>query len=139
MTPFLQHLTSRGCITASPDTPLQQISKMMSDKRIGTVVICAGETVAGIVSERDIIRYVASHTTIAGVKAGDVMTTKLRTITPAITSSEIMEVMSTYKIRHLPIVEAGKLLGIVSITDVVNRLSEKTQAEAEMMRDFINS
>ena len=67
------------------------------------------------------------------------MTKDVFVISPDENSTTIMDIMSARKIRHIPIVEYGKLLGIVSITDVVRRLSEKTKQEAEYLREFINS
>ena len=139
MTPFIKHLIERGCVTATPDTPLQQITEMMTEKRIGTVVICRDGLIAGIVSERDVIRTIAQHGAITGMLADAIMTKDVKVITPDINSTQIMEIMSAHQIRHVPIAEEGRLLGIVSITDVVRRLSEKTQEEAELMREFINS
>ena len=139
MTPFLKQLIERGCITAAPDTPLKSITEVMTEQRIGTVVICQDDKIAGIVSERDVIRTIANHGAITGMAAADIMTKDVKVITPDINSTQIMEMMSRHQIRHVPIAEDGALLGIVSITDVVRRLSEKTEEEAALMREFINS
>ena len=139
MTPFLQQLVERGCITAAPDTSLQNIAEIMTKKRIGTVVICADDAVVGIVSERDIIRTIAAKGSITSLSAQDIMTRDVFVIDPNVNSTTIMDLMSERKIRHIPIVEHGRLHGIVSITDVVRRLSEKTRDEAEQMRAFINA
>ena len=139
MTPFLQQLVDRGCITATPDTTVQHIAEALTKRRIGTVVICANDAVIGIVSERDIIRTIAEKGTITGLCAEDIMTRNVFTIDPDVNSTTIMDLMSARNIRHIPIVDEGKLHGIVSITDVVRRLSEKTQKEADEMRAFINA
>lgn len=139
MTPFLKKLCDRGCVTATPDTPLQAITETMSAKKIGTVVILENDAIAGIVSERDIIRIIAKKGTIIDMVASDIMTTQLVVIEPDVNSTMIMDMMSKHNIRHVPIIDKDKLVGIVSITDVVRRISEKTNQEAEYLREFINS
>ena len=104
-----------------------------------TCPICEDEDVIGIVSERDIIRAIANRKNLGDLSAKDIMTKDVFVISPDENSTTIMDIMSARKIRHIPIVEYGKLLGIVSITDVVRRLSEKTKQEADYLREFINS
>ena len=139
MTPFLQQLVSRGCITAAPDTSVKTISQTMKAKSIGTIVILEHDDIVGIVSERDIIGAIALHGDILSLCAKDIMTKDVFFIAPSVNSTTIMDIMSERKIRHIPIVEKWSLKGIVSITDVVRRLSEKTKQEAEFLREFINS
>ena len=139
MTPFLQKLVARGCITGTSNMSLQHIAETLTSKKIGTIIICEDEDVIGIVSERDITRAIANSKNLADLSAKDIMTKDVFVISPDENSTTIMDVMSARKIRHIPIVEYGKLLGIVSITDVVRRLSEKTKQEADYLREFINS
>lgn len=139
MTPFLQQLTSRGCITAAPDSSVKSIAETLTAKQIGTVVIMEKNEIIGIVSERDIIRAIAKDGTIIDMTARDIMTKDVFFISPNVNSTTIMSLMSEKQIRHIPIVEGGKLCGIVSITDVVRRLSDKTKEEADYLREFINS
>ena len=139
MTPFLQQLTKRGCITATPSSSVQAIAETLNTKRIGTVVIIEKNEIVGIVSERDIIRAIAKDGTITNLTANDIMTKDVFFISPNVNSTTIMSLMSEKQIRHIPIVDAGNLCGIVSITDVVRRLSDKTKEEADYLREFINS
>ena len=111
----------------------------LNKQKIGTIIICEDEDVIGIVSERDIICAIANRKNLADLSAKDIMTKDVLVISPDENSTTIMDIMSARKIRHIPIVEYGKLLGIVSITDVVRRLSEKTKQEADYLREFINS
>ncbi len=146
MTPFLAQLAARGCITAPPDTDLHDITSLMATHKIGTVVICKDaahedemKEIVGIISERDIIRILANEGTIHKLTAADIMLREFFFIAPDVNSTKIMELMSEHHIRHLPIVHDKKLVGIVSMTDVIRRLSEKTQEEAAYLREFINS
>jgi len=113
---------------------------MLSRHNIGAVVVTSEEnTLEGIISERDIVRHLARSKTIDGLMASDIMTKDVVTVTTSVSSSELMQIMTKNKFRHLPIISEGELIGVVSIGDVVKRMLEKYEAEAEQMRSFINS
>ena len=140
MTPFIKALTRRGCITASPDTPISNVVMLMADNNVGAIVITNKDAiVVGIVSERDIVREISVNDDLSVLTAEDLMTKEVFSVSPQASSSELMHVMTNKKIRHLPIISNRKLLGIVSIGDVVKRILEKYEIEAEQMRAFINS
>ena len=81
----------------------------------------------------------AKSKSIDGLIASDIMTKDVVTVTPSVSSSELMQIMTENKFRHLPIISKGELVGVVSIGDVVKRMLEKYEAEAEQMRSFINA
>ena len=89
----------------------------------------------GLVSERDIVRNFGKNVHVVN----DIMTPTLITCDLSITSSELMELMNKYKIRHVPIVDKKKLIGIVSIGDVVKRLIEIYETENTNLKNYINS
>lgn len=127
--------------TANKSSSIIQIIHLLAKNKIGSIVI-TDETgsVCGIVSERDIVRDIA----IAGTDALDAdvsscMTTKVISCTRQDTISHVMAVMTENRFRHMPVVEDGKLLGLVSIGDVVKRKIEDTEREAEEMRSYITS
>ena len=95
--------------------------------------------VEGIISERDIVRQLAKRKSIDDLIASDIMTKDVVTVTPSVSSADLMKIMTEKKFRHLPITSKGELVGVVSIGDVVKRMLEKYEAEAEQMRSFINS
>ena len=95
--------------------------------------------VEGIISERDIVRQLAESKSIDDLIASDIMTKDVVTVTPSVSSADLMKIMTEKKFRHLPITSRGELVGVVSIGDVVKRMLEKYEAEAEQMRSFINS
>ena len=95
--------------------------------------------VEGIISERDIVRQLAESKFIDDLIASDIMTKDVVTVTPSVSSADLMKIMTEQKFRHLPITSKGELVGVVSIGDVVKRMLEKYEAEAEQMRSFINS
>lgn len=85
------------------------------------------------------MRRLASDQSINGLLASDIMTKNVISVTTNVSSSDIMSLMTENKCRHLPIVSNGQLLGVVSIGDVVKRLSEKYDQELKQMRTFINT
>ena len=103
------------------------------------VVVSKNGKIEGIVSERDIVRQLSLCSTIRNLTAYDVMTKEVISVTTNVTSSDLMQVMTENKCRHLPIVVDDRLVGIVSIGDVVKRLVEKYDIEVEQMRSFISS
>jgi CBS domain-containing protein len=140
MTPFLKSLTKRPCFTVSAISPISNVIEELSQNNIGAVVVTSEENaVQGIISERDIVRHLAKSKSINGLIASDIMTKDVVTVTPSVSSSELMQIMTENKFRHLPIISKGELVGVVSIGDVVKRMLEKYEAEAEQMRSFINA
>ena len=96
--------------------------------------------VIGIVSERDIVRNLNNRDVdISNENVSAIMTKSIISAPKTVSSSDLMEIMTVNKIRHVVIIEDQALLGIVSIGDVVKRLMEKLEGEAEQLRSFINS
>jgi CBS domain-containing protein len=127
--------------TIEPNATLAAAMKILAERRIGALVITgADQRVVGILSERDIVRTLADR----GPKALDepiaeVMTRKVVTCSESETVTEIMGRMSSGKFRHVPVVEQGRLIGIVSIGDVVKSRLEEMEREHEAMHDYIRT
>jgi len=140
MTPFIAKLIERSCVTTHADCSLDDLIATLAERRIGTVVVVdRDQQVVGIVSERDIIRHLSSGGTTADTYAKNIMTSKVITVENNVTSAQLMQLITEHHIRHVPITCDGKLVGIVSIGDVVKRLLEKYEQEAELIKQFINS
>ena len=140
MTPFIAKLIERSCVTTHADCPLDDLIAILAERRIGTVVVVdRDQQVIGIVSERDIIRHLSTGGTTADTFAKNIMTSKVITVENNVTSAQLMQLITKHHIRHVPITCDGKLVGIVSIGDVVKRLLEKYEQEAELIKQFINS
>lgn len=140
MTPFMKSLIKRPCYTVSSGSTLVKVIEILSQHNIGAVLISDGSnTVDGIISERDIVRRLTINQSLEGLLASDVMTKEVVCVTTATSSSDLMKLMTEKKLRHLPIVSNDRLIGIVSIGDVVKRLLEKYECEVELMRSFINA
>jgi CBS domain-containing protein len=128
----------RDVVTVSSKTSLADIAATLSEKRIGAVVVVEGDAIRGIVSERDVVRAVAKHGGDGlAMLAADWMTAKVVTCRPEDTIQELMQKMTTGRFRHLPVVEHGKLAGIISIGDVVKRRIEEVEREADQIRQYI--
>jgi CBS domain-containing protein len=133
---ILKHKGS-AVVTMRPESSIDTVVRRLRLERIGAVIISVdGKTVAGILSERDILRALAEHgTALLGLKADDVMTHEVVTCTREDTIQSVMVKMTQRRIRHLPVVEQGKLIGIVSIGDAVKSRLEEVELEANVLRD----
>lgn len=131
----------RAVETVRTDATVMDVARKLADKRIGAVVVLdSREDVAGIVSERDIIRVLGSHGVAALDWAVDaVMTSEVMTSSETDTIHELASMMTTHRVRHLPVVESGRLVGIVSIGDVVKQHIAEVELEAMAMRDYITA
>jgi CBS domain-containing protein len=134
-------LAAKGREVASvePNATLASAVALLSEKRIGAVLVLGVDRrIAGILSERDIVRALAER----GAGALDepvsrIMTRKVSTCTDGETVSSIMERMTEGKFRHIPVVDQGRVVGIVSIGDVVKHRLQEMERDSAAMRDYI--
>lgn len=126
-------------VTMRPERTLADAIATLGDHRIGAVVIVGeDEGVMGIVSERDIVRALAdSGGDALSEPVSGRMTREVVTCTPAAEIPELMSLMTTGKFRHVPVVENGRLGGIVSIGDIVKHRLAEVEAEHRALRDYI--
>jgi len=129
----------RAVTTVGPATTLMEIAGKLSTKRIGAIVVVGAHgEVAGIISERDIIRALAEHgTDCLRRPVVDSMTKQVVTCAETDTLEELMAMMTSRRFRHLPVVTHGALVGIVSIGDVVKHHIAEVEMEATAMREYI--
>ena len=133
-------LDSKGhhIINVGPDDKLSAAVKLLSERKIGAVLVMSGDDMEGILSERDIVRVIGAR----GAGALDepvhaVMTRKVIHCKPADTVGAIMEKMTTGKFRHLPVMDGDRLVGLISIGDVVKFRLREFEHEQEALRDYI--
>lgn len=106
--------------SVTPSTTVYDALVVMAEHKIGALVVLDGSILAGIFSERDYAREVViKGKTSKGTLVGEIMSTKLITVTPETTVDDCMNLMSGKRIRHLPVLDQGKLLGVLSIGDLV--------------------
>jgi CBS domain-containing protein len=111
---------------------------LMAEVNIGAVLVQSGDTISGIFTERDYLQKIALKSLSSQkTRVGDVMTSPVITADPGDSIKKCMETMTTCHCRHLPVVEGGKLLGIVSIGDLVKRMLDEKQSEVEQLNQYI--
>jgi len=127
-------------VSVSRDTPISTIAALLHQHRIGAVLVLDGDSIAGLVSERDICAGLHTHGAgILDAAAAEIMSAPVITATPMTTVVEAMTIMTDRRFRHLPVVDSGRILGLVSIGDLVKRRIEQAEAEAAAMKDYISS
>ena len=133
-------LVKRNCFSLKKDDSLLIASKAMDQYNIGAMpVIDQNNTVIGIISERDIARQISEKNFRTDIKVEELMTKDVISCDLNISVSELMETMTTNKIRHMLIMDKQKLMGVVSIGDVVNHIIEQYKEENENLRNYINN
>ena len=128
-------------VTADPAATLGEAVRILSARRIGAVVVTgADRRIVGILSERDVVRVLGEKGASAlDSPISEVMTRKVTTCGMGDTVAELMERMTEGKFRHVPVVEDGRLAGIVSIGDVVKWRVHEIEDESDALRDYIRT
>jgi CBS domain-containing protein len=129
----------RDVLTTTADKTLAVAVEILAARRVGALVVVEGsDRIVGIISERDIVRAVGKSGGAAlHLPVGEVMTKNVMTCSDRETIDSVMSLMTKGRFRHLPVVENGRLTGIVSIGDVVKARIEQVEREAEEMRAYI--
>ena len=138
---LVEKLTERELITVNENDQLLNAINKLVKYNIGAIpVINNNRKLAGIISERDIVKALANYKNkdYSILLVNQLMTKKVISCEKEVLSDKLMELMTINKIRHIPIVENNAPIGIVSIGDVVNRLIEKVQYENKMLKDFVS-
>jgi CBS domain-containing protein len=128
----------RAVATVRPDAPLGEVINKLAQKRIGAIVVVSEKgDVAGIISERDIIRCLAEQGEASLEQpVSKAMTTSVISCQETSTIDEIMELMTQGRFRHVPVIEDGALVGIVSIGDIVKNHIAEVEMEVTAMRGY---
>ena len=135
-------LGSKGhqVISVSPDAKLSAAIKILSERRIGAVMVMSGQKIDGILSERDVVRVLGERgASVLDESVRSVMTPKVITCRESDTVAAIMEVMTSGKFRHLPVVEHERIVGLISIGDVVKWRVAEYEREQEALHDYIKT
>ena len=123
MVPISNAMTVR-VVSVPPDATVQLAIQRMMEEGIGAVAVCDGPRLAGIFTERDVLRLAAEGPDFTGVAVGDVMTSNPVTVSPDVGVLEAARLMGDRRVRHLPVVEGENVLGMVGIRDVLSVLGE---------------
>jgi CBS domain-containing protein len=125
--------------TTRPDTTLQSVVWDLKLKGIGALVVSVdGLTALGVISERDVVRGLTEHgSTLLTFPVSRVMTSPALTCTPEESITSVMARMTRHRVRHLPVVDGGRLCGIVSIGDVIKYRLDELEMEANVLREIM--
>lgn len=127
-------------ISVSGDATVADAVTMLAERRIGALPVVDGGSVRGIFSERDVLYGLAREgAAILARKVAEVMVTPAITVDPEHAAMDALSLMTMRRIRHLPVVEADRLIGFVSIGDIVKYRIDRIEAEAAALRDYIQT
>ena len=134
-----------ACFTTTPNASLADVVRHLVEHNIGSMLVCErdvglGERLVGIITERDLIRcFAAGRCDLRSLTVEEAMTTKLVTAMPSDSVADLMGVMTTHRIRHVPVMCEERLVGMVSIGDLLKSQHDHLVAENQFMRDYIQS
>ena len=136
---ILKSKDGAGVITVSPGSKVADAANILSVKRIGTVVVSSdGESLDGILSERDIVRELGKRGAACLDEAVEgLMTSEIITCTPQDSEDAVLEMMTKGRFRHLPVMEGGRMIGLISIGDVVKARLAELSMEKDALQGMI--
>jgi CBS domain-containing protein len=124
--------------TLRPNATLLEATQHLKDHGVGALVVSDGGTdIAGIISERDIVRCIAHGPDCLDKPVSEVMTTTVTTCTREDTSDHVMSIMTERRMRHVPVVEDGTMVGVVSIGDVVKAYTDELEVSKSALEDYV--
>jgi CBS domain-containing protein len=136
----LDRKPSGAVVTVAPETTIRQLLGVLAEHNIGACVVADDRGLQGIVSERDVVRRLHSDGPAVAVEntVGAIMTTEVTVCSPADALEDILVVMTERRIRHLPVVEGERLLGIVSIGDLVKHRIDQLTFERDQLDSYVH-
>jgi CBS domain-containing protein len=124
--------------TIGPDEPVLAAIQLMADRVIGAVLVMTGDRLVGIVSERDYARkIILNGRSSSGTPVRDIMTASVITVNPGDSIETCMRLCTDSRVRHLPVVDEGKVVGVVSIGDLVKAVISEQGAQIEQLQRYI--
>jgi CBS domain-containing protein len=126
-------------VTIRPDATVRELLALLAQYNIGAAVVSGdGQTVDGIVSERDIVRRLDGNDAGLGDTVSQIMTTDVQTCAPTSSLDEVRTTMTQGRFRHLPVVDDGRLVGVVSIGDVVKAHIDQVEFERDQLDSYVH-
>lgn len=126
-------------VTVTPETTVRELLNLLAEHNIGAVVVSAdGNAVAGIVSERDIVRGLVGGVEVLDAAVESIMTAEVRTVGPQDSVHDLMKMMTEHRIRHVPVLVDESLHGIVSIGDVVKSRIGELEFERDQLTSYVS-
>ncbi|MDQ6524622.1 CBS domain-containing protein [Nocardioides sp. LHD-245] len=126
-------------ITIAPEAGVRELLATLSEHNIGAVVVTTdGTSLSGIVSERDVVRHLHSDGTVINNVVSAIMTTEVSTCSPDDDLDDVLQVMTERRFRHIPAVEDDRVVGIVSIGDLVKHKIDQLQFERDQLDNYVH-
>lgn len=136
----LAHKSSPVVVTVSPDATVRELLGLLAEHNVGALIVSVdGTSVDGIVSERDVVRKLHADEALLGSPVSSIMTAEVHTCGKQDRVNDLMQVMTERRIRHVPVVEDGKLTGIISIGDVVKSRMSELEFERDQLDSYVHS
>jgi CBS domain-containing protein len=130
---------SQEVVTIAPVAGVRDLIAALAEHNVGALIVSTdGSTVEGIVSERDVVRHLHHDGTVINNTVGAIMTTEVETCETDVPLDELMKIMTDRRIRHVPVVDDGVLVGIVSIGDVVKHRIDQLQFERDQLDNYVH-
>jgi CBS domain-containing protein len=135
----LQAKPSRDVVTIGPDAGVRELIAQLAEHNVGALIVSSdGTTVDGIVSERDVVRHLHAEGTVVNNTVGAIMTDVVETADEDTTLDDLMKTMTERRIRHVPVVHEGRLVGIISIGDVVKHKIDQLEFERDQLDSYVH-
>jgi CBS domain-containing protein len=124
--------------TITPEAPVHELLDVLADRNIGALIVSPdGRTMVGIVSERDVVRALRHAEDARGMAVSDIMTTEVRVCSPEDSLGTLMAVMTEHRVRHVPVIDEGRLVGVLSIGDAVKHRMEQLEFERDQLSSYV--
>jgi CBS domain-containing protein len=134
---ILKSKTRNSIFSVSPETSVLEAVKLMGELGIGALLVTEGGELVGIVSERDYVRKIAMLERASSAKVSEIMTAKVITVSPKEENRHCMQLMTDGHLRHLPVMEDGKLIGLLSIGDLVKDIISEQESLINHLEQYI--
>jgi CBS domain-containing protein len=130
---------SQDVVTITPDAGVRDLIALLAEHNVGALIVSSdGTSVDGIVSERDVVRHLHHDGTVVNNTVGAIMTSDVETCDRSTLLDDLMKIMTERRIRHVPVVDEGRLVGIVSIGDVVKHRIDQLQFERDQLDSYVH-
>ncbi|MGK2874518.1 MAG: CBS domain-containing protein [Nocardioides sp.] len=137
---ILARRADNAVVTISPDATVRELVETLANHNIGACVVSSdGAAIDGIVSERDVVRRLSDTEDLANLPVSQIMTSSVLTCAPATGLDELMGLMTERRFRHVPVVEDGTMVGIVSLGDAVKHRIDELTFERDQLATYVNS
>ena len=126
--------------TIAPEVSVKRATSWLHAKNVGSLVVTSGNAVVGLISEREIVHAIARYgETAISMPVSEIMRHGVITVSPTDTVSHVMRLMTRHRVRHMPVLRDGNLVGIISIGDVVKHRLKDLELETNVLRDVYNA